>query len=142
MDTTNLLQQKYTCYDTPTYKQQVGFLHGNTLILNCSANIQIKSVLMHTHTHRILTIQYSGFLSRETTFANCLKTDFNGEKLSRICGNPVHHTHFSLRKLSRIAAETRNLRVFSRERNRLYDNMNSTYTVLATHIHSGIYSHQ
>ena len=51
-------------------------------------------------------VPYSGFLSREKTFANCLKVDFRREnfrkllenrfsqrKLSRICGNLVHHAH-------------------------------------------------
>ena len=51
-------------------------------------------------------VPYDGFLSQEKTFTNCLKVDFRGEnfrellesrfsqrKLSRICGNPVHHAH-------------------------------------------------
>ena len=38
-------------------------------------------------------ILYSGFLSWEKTFVNCLKIDFRGENLLQICGNPVHHAH-------------------------------------------------
>ena len=42
---------------------------------------------------KVMRISYSRFLSREKTFANCLKKNFHGKKRSRICSNPVHHVH-------------------------------------------------
>ena len=33
------------------------------------------------------------FLSREKNFRELLENRFSRKKLSRICGNPVHHAH-------------------------------------------------
>ena len=48
----------------------------------------------YIHGFLLLQVPYSGFLSREKTFANCLKIGFRGENF-RDCRNPVRHTHYN-----------------------------------------------
>ena len=109
-------------------------MHAIALSLTKAANGRNKSVLrnaMECGSARELKLPYSGFLSREKTFANCLKIDFRGENFREFavtqCTTPTSAVSKYCLKIDfrgenfRKSPQKRELaKVFSRERNPLY----------------------